>query len=169
MEKAWHGKSYFNYCHYWAIAQDFFMNKYSQLFLTVIISCVFSILSYCFSPPAWALVQIPLLDVDYKSCPAEMTGGDDLRGDLQKMNCFLVFGKANNTTNKTIYDADVFGHIYDADYNDVMENRSRLGLIEEIPPGLTDFEIRVSVPATMPEPLHLEQFKAAGFKGRVRR
>lgn len=147
----------------------FFMNKYSQLLLTVIISCVFSILSYCFSPPAWALVQIPLLDVDYKSCPAEMTGGDDLRGDLQEMNCFLVFGQANNTTNKTIYDADVFGHIYDADDNDVMENRSRLGLIEEIPPGLTDFAIRVSVPATMPEPLHLEQFKAAGFTGRVRR
>lgn len=145
------------------------MNKYSQLLITIILSCFFSLMTWYFSPSAWALVQIPLLDVDYKTCPAEFLEDEAVRGDLQAMNCFLVFGRANNTTNKTVYDADVFGHIYDADYNDVMENRSRLGLIEEIPPGSTDFEIRVSVPATMPEPLHLEQFKAAGFSGRVRR
>lgn len=50
-----------------------------------------------------------------------------------------------------------------------MQNRTRLGAIEEVPPGLGTFELRISVPASQPTPLKLEQFKAAGFTGIVRR
>ncbi len=50
-----------------------------------------------------------------------------------------------------------------------MQNRTRLGSIEEVPPGISDFELRISVSANQPTPLQLEQFKAAGFTGVVRR
>jgi len=35
--------------------------------------------------------------------------------------------------------------------------------------GASDFELRISVAANQPTPLKLEQFKAAGFAGKVRR
>jgi hypothetical protein len=50
-----------------------------------------------------------------------------------------------------------------------MQNRTRLGAIAEIPPGVSDFSLRISVPANQPLPLKLKQFKAAGFSGQVRR
>jgi hypothetical protein len=38
-----------------------------------------------------------------------------------------------------------------------------------VPPGVSDFELRITVPANQPTPLQLKQFKASGFTGKVRR
>jgi len=38
-----------------------------------------------------------------------------------------------------------------------MQNRTRLGSITEVPPGVSDFELRISVPANQPTPLKLKQ------------
>ena len=84
-------------------------------------------------------------------------------------NCFIVTGKAENSSGKPVYNADIFGRIYDANNDSVMQNRTRLGSIEEVPPGVSDFALRISVPANQPTPLKLKQFKAAGFNGKVRR
>ena len=84
-------------------------------------------------------------------------------------NCFIVSGKAENSSGKPVYDADIFGRIYDANNDSVMQNRTRLGSVAEIPPGVSDFELRISVPASQPTPLKLKQFKAAGFSAQVRR
>ena len=50
-----------------------------------------------------------------------------------------------------------------------MQNRTRMGAIDEVPPGVSDFELRITVSANQPTPLKLKQFKAAGFTGLVRR
>ena len=50
-----------------------------------------------------------------------------------------------------------------------MQNRGRLGGVDYVPPGESDFEIRVSVAANQPPPLKLKNFKASGFIGKVRR
>ena len=78
-------------------------------------------------------------------------------------------GKAENNSGKSVFDADVFGRIYDANNDSVMQNRTRLGSITEIPAGVSEFNMRISVPANQPLPLQLKQFKAAGFSGQVRR
>jgi len=139
--------------------------------LTVIfLSCVIGILSWVFTPPAIALTQIKLSHLSYKECPAELAqGAVTSGGTTMAANCFIVTGKAENATNKTVYDADIFGRIYDANSNSIMENRTRLGSIDEIPPGSSDFELRISVPVNQPTPLKLKQFKAAGFSAQVRR
>ena len=84
-------------------------------------------------------------------------------------NCFLVTGKAQNDSGKPVINADIFGRIYDANNDLVMQNRTRLGSIDEVPPGVSDFQLRITVPASQPTPLKLKQFKAAGFTGKVRR
>ncbi|MBW4555142.1 MAG: biotin carboxylase [Trichormus sp. ATA11-4-KO1] len=138
--------------------------------LTVIfISCLITFISWVFTPQSIALTQIKLFDVSYKDCPPELAEGAVISSGSAAANCFIVTGKAENGTYKTVYDADIFGRIYDANNNPVMQNRTRLGSITEVPPGVSDFELRISVPANQPEPLKLKQFKAAGFSGQVRR
>jgi hypothetical protein len=122
------------------------------------------------APDALALVQIKLTDLSYQECPAEMSNGAITAGGIpQAARCFMVTGKAVNGTNKTIVNADIFGRIYDANEDPIIENRARLGSIEEVPPGTSKFEFPIIVPANQPLPLKLEQFKAAGFTGKVRR
>lgn len=138
--------------------------------LTVIfIACSIAFLSWVFTPPAMALTQIKLSNISYKDCPPELAEGSVISSGSAAANCFIVIGKAENSTYKTVYDADIFGRIYDANNDSVMQNRTRLGSIPEVPPGTSDFELRISVPANQPLPLQLKQFKAAGFSGQVRR
>lgn len=134
----------------------------------IVITCAISIISWIFTPSAVALTQIKLFDLSYKDCPLELAEGAVVSNGSGAANCFIVTGKAENGTYKTVYDADIFGRIYDANNDSVLQNRTRLGSIAEIPPGISDFELRISVPANQPTPLKLKQFKAAGFSGKVR-
>lgn len=140
-----------------------------RAFKVFLISCLIGILSWVLTPPAWALTQIQLSDLSYKECPPELAQGSVTSGTSKAANCFLVIGKANNSSGKYVYNADIFGRIYDANDNSVMQNRTRLGAIDEVPPGVSDFELRITVPANQPTPLKLKQFKATGFTGVVRR
>jgi hypothetical protein len=126
-------------------------------------------LSSLVASPAIALVQIPLSDISYHECPAELAQGAVTSGSSMAANCFIVTGTAKNSTGKPIINADIFGRIYDANNDSVMQNRTRLGSIDEVPPGESTFELRITVPANQPTPLQLKQFKAAGFTGTVRR
>lgn len=144
--------------------------KRSPAWAAVVISCLLVTATWLFAPEAQALTQIKLSDISYKDCPAELAQGAVTSGGASlPASCFIVSGKAENNSGKPVYDADVFGRIFDADNNNVLPNRTRLGNIEEIPPGISDFELRITVPANLSAPLKLEQFKAAGFAGQVRR
>jgi len=120
--------------------------------------------------PAHALTQIRLFDIDYRDCPPEMAEGTVTTGGSSlAANCFIVFGKTENNSGHPVYNADIFGRVLDANDNPAMQNRTRLGAIDEVPVGVGDFELRITVPANQPTPLKLEQFKASGFSGQVRR
>lgn len=121
------------------------------------------------TPPALALTPIRLFDISYHDCPPEIAEGSVSSGNSKAANCFIVTGKAENTTNKMVINADIFGRVYDANGEPAVQNRNRLGSIDEVPPGISDFELRISVPANQPTPIKLEQFKASGFTGKVRR
>jgi hypothetical protein len=131
--------------------------------------CCFWVGSLVLAPDATALIQIKLSDLSYHECAEDVGGNFTTPGSVSPANCFIITGKAFNPTNKTILNADVFGRVYDANNNPVMENRNRLGAISEVPPGTSEFSIRISVSANQATPLRLEKFKAAGFEGRVRR
>lgn len=141
-----------------------------RTFAVVIVSCCLWMVSWLVTPAALALTQIQLLDLSYHDCPSELSkGAVTSSGTSQAANCFIIAGKAKNDSGKPVHNADIFGRIYDANGDSVMQNRTRLGAIEEVPPGVSDFEFRISVAANQPTPLQLKQFKAAGFNGQVRR
>lgn len=115
-------------------------------------------------------VSLDLKDLQVVSCPdtpeySNMTSS----GGSREVDCYLVEGTVVNTSQHEIYNADVFGRIYDANRNDVMPERTRLGAIDLVPVGESTFNIRISVSPDNAQPLVLEQFRAAGFTGTVRR
>ncbi|NJL48049.1 MAG: hypothetical protein HC929_11885 [Leptolyngbyaceae cyanobacterium SM2_5_2] len=118
---------------------------------------------------AQALTPIELTELSYQPCSPEYAEGMVTAGSIQEASCYLIVGTAINRSGKPVINADIFGRIYDANDNPVMQNRGRLGSIETVPPGESHFELRVSVAANQPEPLKLKQFKASGFSGVVRR
>lgn len=133
-----------------------------------LVSCFFSVGSWLFTPEALAVVPIKLSNISYQNCPPEFAKGNVTSGGTSlPANCFMVTGKAQNNSGKTVYDADVYGQIYDASGEPALQNRSRLGSIPEVPPGVSDFELRISVAANQPTPLKLEKFKASGFSSKV--
>ncbi|MBE9046413.1 hypothetical protein IQ255_18715 [Pleurocapsales cyanobacterium LEGE 10410] len=138
-------------------------------FLTVLlVSTLIWFSSWIVTPTAAAMTPIKLSDLSYEPCAGDEADGSVTSGDIRPANCFTIKGKAKNTSGKTVVDADVFGRIYDANDNSTFENRGRIGTIEEVPPGTSDFAIRISVPANQPTPLKLKNFKASGFAGKVR-
>ena len=134
----------------------------------ILFSSLFWITSFLFTPTANALTPIKLDNLSYEACSGEVAEGNVSSGDMRPANCFIIKGKAKNQSGKQVVDADVFGRIYDANGDNVMANRGRVGTILEVPPGVSDFEIRISVPANQPPPLTLKQFKASGFAQQVR-
>ncbi|NJO42522.1 MAG: hypothetical protein HC769_21475 [Cyanobacteria bacterium CRU_2_1] len=139
-------------------------------FWVAIATCLLWISSWVLSPDALALTPIKLFDLSYHECPAELSAGAITSGGTSMAaNCFIVTGKAQNNSGKPVLNADIYGRIYDANDEPVMQNRTRLGAIDEVPPGVSEFEMRISVPANQPTPLKLKQFKASGFTGTVRR
>ncbi|MEL6814561.1 MAG: hypothetical protein AAFP03_07080 [Cyanobacteria bacterium J06598_3] len=140
----------------------------SKVFAVVIAAC-FCFLSWV--PAAHALTQIGLKDLVAEECPADAAYAENLTtsGSSQQATCYLIKGIAENTSGKDIMDADVFGRIYDAEDNSVMKNRFRLGGIEYVPAGESEFSFRISVPTVQKPPLRLEKFKASGFASKVRR
>lgn len=116
-------------------------------------------------------VQLDLSALHTIPCPEEPEYSNLFTSGSSTMeaNCYFIEGQVSNSSGSPVYNADVFGRIYDANGNDVLPERTRLGAIDEVPEGESLFSIRISVPATNPLPLALEQFKASGFRGRVRR
>jgi hypothetical protein len=139
-----------------------------QSLAIAIISCFLWIFSWLYTPTALALTPIKISNLSYAECSAELSEGNVGSGDVKPAKCFIISGKAENQSGKDVVDADVFGRIYDANGNNIMENRGRIGTITSVPMGVSDFEIRISVPANQPTPLQLKQFKASGFGVAVR-
>lgn len=138
------------------------------------IATLFFATCFCFFswvPNAHALTQIQLKDLVTEECPADAAYAENLTasGSSQEATCYLIKGTAVNNSGKDIVDADIFGRIYDAAENSVMKNRYRLGGIEYVPTGESQFSFRISVPSVQPTPFRLDKFKASGFASKVRR
>jgi hypothetical protein len=143
----------------------FFITKINRL----VVSIVLAICLWCsFAANAWALTPIKLTNPTYAPCPADLAQGTVTSRNSQPAKCFIVSATAKNDTSKPVYDADVFGRIYDANGDTVFENRGRIGTVNEIPPGESVISVRITVSENQPEPLQLEQFKATGFANQIR-
>lgn len=145
------------------------LNRVWRASFTIALTLVLMMGSVIWSPMAHALTPIKLVDLSYHDCDQELSDGavSPGGGKMKAANCFIVTGTAVNTSPKPVVDADIFGRIFDADNNPVMQNRNRLGAIPFVPMGKSEFELRITVPDKMKPPLKLDKFKASGFASSV--
>ena len=117
--------------------------------------------------PAWAAdLQVSELSID--PCPAEDIGAQPELRRPAGASCYALRGSVVNPTRKTVVDTDVFALIVDSSGEPVLQNRTRVGSIGDVPPGTSAFALRLSVPAGTPGPLSFRNVKARGFSAPVR-
>ncbi|MBR75893.1 MAG: hypothetical protein CL863_06095 [Cyanobium sp. RS427] len=82
--------------------------------------------------------------------------------------CYVLSGEVENPGRKVVVDTDVFARIMDASGEPILPNRTRVGSIGDVDPGVQAFALRLSVPAGTPGPFEIRNPRARGFKAPVR-
>ncbi|MFW6730541.1 MAG: hypothetical protein ACODUE_02200 [Synechococcus sp.] len=117
--------------------------------------------------PAWAAdLQVKLISLE--PCPAaDAAAQSDLRRPIGA-SCWALRATVDNPGRQAVVDTDMFGRVVDASGESVLPNRTRLGSIGDVPPGVSEVALRLSVPAGTAGPLQVGQLKARGFRAPVR-
>jgi hypothetical protein len=115
-----------------------------------------------------AATELRLAQVRLEACPeADVGAQPQLRRPLGA-SCYALRGSVNNPGKHTVVDTDVFAQILDASGEPVLQNRSRVGSIGDVPPGESSFALRLAIPAGTPGPFLVSHAKARGFSTPVR-
>ena len=117
--------------------------------------------------PAWA-AELQVSQVNLEPCPAEDVGAQPELRRPSGASCYALRGTVLNPGRKPVVDTDVFALIVDSSGEPVLQNRTRVGSIGDVPPGSSSFALRLSVPAGTPGPLSFRNVKARGFNAPVR-
>lgn len=132
------------------------------LALAVVVGC-------CLASPSAALAaELRVTEVSLEPCPADDVAAQAQQGRSSSASCYALRGSVENPGKRTVVDTDVFARILDASGEPVLQNRTRVGSIGDVPPGRSAFALRLSVPAGTPGPLRFTNVKARGFKAPVR-
>jgi hypothetical protein len=117
--------------------------------------------------PAWA-AELQVSELSIELCPAEDIGAQPELLRPAGASCYALRGNVLNPSRKAVVDTDVFALIVDSSGEPVLQNRTRVGSIGDVPPGTSAFALRLSVPAGTPGPLSFRNVKARGFSAPVR-
>ena len=116
---------------------------------------------------AWA-AELQVSEVSIEPCPTEDIGAQPELRRPSGASCYALRGTVLNAGRKPVVDTDVFALIVDSSGEPVLQNRTRVGSIGDVPPGSSSFALRLAVPAGTPGPLSFRNVKARGFSAPVR-
>jgi len=123
-------------------------------------------------PPAWvapaAAAELQVSAVSLEPCPAEDAGSQPQLRRAGGASCYALRGEVTNPGRRPVVDTDVFALILDSSGEPVLPNRSRVGSIGDVPPGVSRFALRLAIPAGTPGPFRVRQPRARGFSAPVR-
>lgn len=117
--------------------------------------------------PAWAL-DLAVTEISLEPCPTADPGSQPELRRPSGASCYALRGTVNNPRSQPVIDTDLFAVISDSSGEPVLQNRTRLGSIGDIPSGESSFALRLAVPAGTPGPLRVSHAKARGFNAPVR-
>ena len=116
---------------------------------------------------AWAS-DLVVRQIQLEPCPEADVGAQPEQKRPSGATCYALRGEVVNPGKRPVVDTDVFAQILDSSGEPVLQNRSRVGSIGDVPPGVSPFALRLSVPAGTPGPLQVSHAKAKGFSAPVR-
>jgi hypothetical protein len=117
--------------------------------------------------PALA-AELAVSEVRLEPCPSGDAGAQPELRRPTGASCYALRGVVVNPGSRPVVDTDVFAVILDASGEPVLQNRSRVGSIGDVPPGRSGFALRLAVPAGTPGPFRVTKTKARGFNAPVR-
>ena len=118
-------------------------------------------------PSAWA-ADLQVSEVSLDPCPVADVGAQPELRRPTGASCYALRGTVLNPGRKPVVDTDLFALIVDSSGEPVLQNRTRVSSIGDVPPGSSSFAVRLSVPAGTPGPLSFRNVKARGFSAPVR-
>ena len=116
---------------------------------------------------AWAS-DLVVREIRLEPCPEADVGAQPEQKRPSGASCYALRGEVLNPGKRPVVDTDVFAQILDSSGEPVLQNRSRVGSIGDVPPGVSPFALCLSVPAGTPGPLQVSHAKAKGFSAPVR-
>ncbi len=117
--------------------------------------------------PAWA-AGLVVSEVTLEPCPAADVAAQPELPRPTGARCYALRGMVDNPARRPVFDTDVYARILDASGEPVLQNRTRVGTIGDVPPGRSAFALRLAVPAGTPDPLSFRSVSARGFSAPVR-
>ena len=117
--------------------------------------------------PAWA-ADLSVAEVRLEPCPTGDVASQSALKRPTGAGCWALSGVVDNPGRRNVVDTDVFAVILDASGEPVLQNRTRVGSIGDVPPGRSTFALRLAVPMGTPGPLQFRNVKARGFSAPVR-
>ncbi len=134
-------------------------------FLVAVLMALFVLLT----PVACWAAGLEVREVQLEPCPTADVASQPEQRSLGGASCWALRGNVFNPGRRAVVDTDVFALILDASGEPVLPNRTRVGSIGDVPPGLSSFALRLAVPAGTPGPLDVRNARARGFSAPVRR
>ncbi|MGL6133122.1 MAG: hypothetical protein ACRC1L_02875 [Prochlorococcaceae cyanobacterium] len=117
--------------------------------------------------PAWA-ADLAVSELTLEPCPAADVAAQPDRSRSGGARCYALRGMVENPGRRPVFDTDVYARILDASGEPVLQNRTRVGSIGDVPPGRSSFALRLAVPSGTPDPLTFRSVRARGFSAPVR-
>ena len=125
-------------------------------------------LSSVLLPSPVLAADLSVAKVVLEPCPATDAASQSGLKRPAGAGCWALSGEVRNPGRKPVVDTDVFAVVTDASGEPVLQNRSRVGSIGDVPPGTSRFALRLAVPMGTPGPLQVRNVKARGFSAPVR-
>jgi hypothetical protein len=119
-------------------------------------------------PAAVTAAELRVTEVTLEPCPQTDVAAQPDQNRTTSARCYALRGMVENPGRQPVVDTDVYARILDASGEPVLQNRTRVGSIGDVPPGRSPFALRLAVPAGTPDPLGFSNVKARGFSAPVR-
>ena len=139
-----------------------------RLFFSLLLGICLALLIWQLLPSPAAAAELQVSEVRLEPCPSDDPGSQSGMRRPSGASCYALRGVVLNQGGRPVVDTDVFAQILDSSGEPVLQNRSRVGSIGDVPPGVSPFALRLSVPAGTPGPLKVSHAKAKGFSAPVR-
>jgi len=136
--------------------------------LGLLLGLVLGLILWQLQPASAMAAELQVGQVHLEPCPPADPGSQSGLRRPAAASCYALRGEVLNPGRQTVVDTDVFALILDASGEPVLPNRSRVGSIGDVPPGRSEFALRLAVPAGTPGPFQVGKVRARGFSAPVR-
>ncbi|WP_137025003.1 hypothetical protein [Synechococcus sp. UW179A] len=115
-------------------------------------------MAFLFATPSVHALDFELSQLELVKCDTADPASKQPKG--YRSGCYILNGQIKSSAKSLTKDIDVFAFIYDASDEEVLPNRPRIGSINNVPVGTSQFSVRVPIPSFAVPPFTIKKAKA---------